>query len=144
MPTETAEPNAWEAALIEDLRANGGSPSQGPLAGHPLLLLFSTGARSGTRRRCILTYSRDGDDLIVAGTAGGSKVDPAWIANVRTTPDVEVEVASEVFPAVATVHADGPERDRLWRQHVAQLPWFADYPGQVGARTIPMVRLRHA
>lgn len=142
--TETFDPAAWETALIEDLRAHGGTPSEGPLAGHPLLLLYSTGAKTGQRRRSILTYSRDGDDLVVAGTASGSAVDPAWIANLVKDPDVEVEVANEAFAAVATVYADGPERDRLWDGHVAQLPWFADYPAQVGGRTIPMARLRRA
>jgi deazaflavin-dependent oxidoreductase (nitroreductase family) len=144
MTTEASGANAWETALIEDLRANGGTPSRGPLAGHPLLLLYSTGAKSGQRRRSILTYSRDGDDYIVAGTAGGSPVAPAWVANVATTPQVEVEAAGRTFNASATVHADGPERDRLWNQHVAQLPWFGDYPGQVGGRTIPVVRIRRA
>jgi deazaflavin-dependent oxidoreductase (nitroreductase family) len=141
MTSETFDPNAWEAALIEDMRANGGTPSQGPLAGRSLLLLYSTGAKTGRRRRSILTYSRDGDDLIVAGTAGGAKVDPAWVANVAKNPSVEVEAANETFQATATVYADGQERDRLWDQHVDQLPWFGDYPAQVGGRTIPVVRL---
>lgn len=141
MTTETTDAGAWENALIEDLRAGGGRPTQGPLAGHPLMLLYTTGAKSGQRRRSILTYSRDGDAYVVAGTAGGSKVDPAWIANLARDPDVEIEVANEVFPARATVHSDGPERDRLWNQHVAQLPWFGDYPDQVGGRVIPVVRL---
>jgi deazaflavin-dependent oxidoreductase (nitroreductase family) len=144
MTTETFDPSAFEEALIDDLRANGGSPSQGPLAGHPLLLMFSTGAKSGERRRSILTYWRDGEDYIVAGTAGGSKVDPAWVANVTKDPNVELEVANETFPATATVYRDGPDRDRLWSQHVEHLPWFADYAAQVGGRIIPMIRLRRA
>jgi deazaflavin-dependent oxidoreductase (nitroreductase family) len=144
MTTETADAAAWEQALIADMRAGGGRPTQGPLAGHPLMLLYSIGVKSGQRRRSILTYSRDGDAYVVAGTAGGSKVDPAWIANVAKDPDVEVEVANEVFPARATIHASGPERDRLWAQHVAQLPWFGDYPSQVGGRVIPVVVLRRA
>jgi deazaflavin-dependent oxidoreductase (nitroreductase family) len=144
MTTETHDATAWETALIEDLRANGGRPSQGPLKGHPILLLFSTGAKSGQRRRSILTYSRDGDDFVVAGTAGGSKVDPAWIANLEKNPDAELEVANEVFGARATIYTEGPERDRLWDQHVAQLPWFGDYPAQVGGRVIPVVRFRRA
>jgi deazaflavin-dependent oxidoreductase (nitroreductase family) len=144
MTTETHDATAWETVLIEDLRANGGRPSQGPLKGHPILLLFSTGAKSGQRRRSILTYSRDGDAYVVAGTAGGSKVDPAWIANLEQTPDAELEVANEVFAARATVLTEGPERDRLWDQHVAQLPWFGDYPNQVGGRVIPVVRFRRA
>ena len=52
------DPSDWEENLIADLRAHGGRPSAGPLAGHPLLLMYSTGARSGERRRSILTYHR--------------------------------------------------------------------------------------
>jgi F420H(2)-dependent quinone reductase len=144
MTTESFDPSAWETALIEDMRANGGSPSQGPLAGHPLMLMYSTGAKTGERRRSILTYSRDGDDYIVAGTASGSPVDPKWVANVEKTPEVELEVANETFAATAEVLRNGLERDRLWDQHVEQLPWFGEYPSQTGGRLIPVIRLRRA
>lgn len=140
MSTETFDPSAWESALIDDMRANGGSPGQGPLAGHPLMLLYSTGAKTGERRRSILTYSRDGDAYVVAGTAGGAPVNPKWVANVEKSPNVELEVANETFPATAEVLREGPERDRLWDQHVARLPWFGDYPAQTG-RLIPVIRL---
>ena len=139
--TEGFDAAAFEEQLIADMRANGGRPSGGPLAGQPILLLFSTGARTGERRRSILSYSLDGDALVVAGTASGSKVDPAWVANAAKNPDVEVEAGNETYRATATVHRDGPERDRLWNQHVGQLPWFGDYPCQVGGRVIPVVRL---
>ena len=138
--TDTSAANAWEEALIADLRANGGTPSEGPLAGHPLMLLYSTGAKTGQRRRSILTFSRDGDAFAVAGTAGGSKTAPAWIANITADPSVRVEIGNEEFDADATI-TEGAERDRLWDQHVQQLPWFADYPAQVGDRVIPMVRI---
>ncbi|HEY2916164.1 MAG TPA: nitroreductase/quinone reductase family protein [Candidatus Limnocylindrales bacterium] len=135
--------NAWEEQLIADVRANGGRPSQGPLAGQPLLFLWSTGAKSGAERRSILTYSRDGGDYIVAGTKSGAPVDPFWVANVEQDPHVRVEAAPETFDAEATVYRDGPERDRLWAQHVAELPHFGKYEEQVaGHRTIPVVRLR--
>jgi deazaflavin-dependent oxidoreductase (nitroreductase family) len=132
---------SFEAALIDDMRAHGGAVTEGPLKGHPLLILTSTGAKSGERRRAILTYSRDGEDYIVAGTAGGSPTTPAWVHNVRTTPNVTVELNLETRPATATVIDSGSERDRLWDQHVAALPNFAPYPEQSG-RIIPMIRLR--
>lgn len=138
--TAPTNANAWEESLIADFRANGGRPSEGPLAGHPLMLLFSTGARSGERRRSILTYSRDGDAFVVAGTAGGGPKTPAWIANVAADPDVSIEVANETFDVTATI-AEGAERDRLWDQHVEQLPWFGAYPATVTNRVIPVVRL---
>jgi deazaflavin-dependent oxidoreductase (nitroreductase family) len=132
--------NAWEEALIADLRANGGRPSGGPLAGNPLLLLFSKGAKSGKQRRSILTYTRDGGDYIVAGSKSGAPTHPAWYFNVQADPDVTLEVANETFPATAKVE-QGAERDRLWAEHVAALPGFGEYPAMTGGRVIPIVRL---
>src|SRR5690349_8138320 len=100
--------NTWEEALIADLREHDGRPSQGPLAGHPIMILYSTGAKSGERRRAILTYSRDGDAYVVAGSAGGSPVDPSWVRNVAAHPDVTIEIGKNEFPATATI-VDGPD-----------------------------------
>ena len=138
MPDPSA--NAWEEALIADIRANDGRPTSGPLKGHPLLVMTSTGAKSGQPRRAILTYSRDGDDYIVAGTKSGAPEDPLWVENVRVNPTVQIEIGSRAFPAVATVLASGVERDRLWDAHATELPWFAKYPAMTG-RIIPMIRL---
>jgi deazaflavin-dependent oxidoreductase (nitroreductase family) len=134
-----ADPNSWEEALITEMREQDGPPASGPLAGHPILVMHVTGAKSGEPRRAILTYSRDGDAYVVAGTAGGSRRDPSWLANVRVNPDVTFEIGRRRFKATASV-ADEAERQRLWDQHVAQLPWFAAYPDQTG-REIPMVKL---
>ena len=138
-----ADEAAWEDQLIADMRAHDGKVTSGPLAGHPLLIMISKGARSGAERRSILTYHRDGEDYVVAGTAGGSKKDPAWVHNVEADPHVDIEVANDRFDATATIVEDDAERDRLWDDHVRALPWFADYPEQTG-RVIPMIRLRRA
>jgi deazaflavin-dependent oxidoreductase (nitroreductase family) len=135
--------DAFENAMIEDMRAHDGVVTSGPLAGHPLLIMTSTGAKSGEPRRAILTWSEDAGDYVVAGTAGGSPVTPAWVHNVEAHPDVTIEVKNRTGAATATVIADGPERDRLWDQHVAKLPNFADYPAQTG-RLIPMIRITPA
>jgi deazaflavin-dependent oxidoreductase (nitroreductase family) len=129
----------WEDDLIADIRAHGGAVTAGPLAGHPLLIMTSTGARTGESRRAILTFSRDGDDYVVAGSAGGAPTNPSWLPNVAANPDVEVEAEGRTFRAKATV-TDGVDRDRLWEQHVATNPHFAAYPAQTG-RVIPLVRL---
>jgi deazaflavin-dependent oxidoreductase (nitroreductase family) len=105
-----------------------------------LLVMTSKGAKSGEPRRAILTYHRDRDDYIVAGTAGGAPTTPAWVHNLETNPVAGVETGTETFDVTAEVIRDGAERDRLWTDHVAALPWFAPYPEQSG-RTIPMVRL---
>jgi deazaflavin-dependent oxidoreductase (nitroreductase family) len=134
---------AWEEQLIAEMRANGGKVDDGPLAGHPLLIMTTRGARSGADRRSILTYHRDGGDYIVAGTAGGSKKDPAWIHNIKADPSVDLEVDNDQVAATATIVDDDAERQRLWDDHVRALPWFADYPAQTG-RVIPMVRIARA
>ncbi len=137
---DAAAITTWEDTLIEDMRAHDGVVTVGPLAGHPLMIMTSTGARSGQPRRSILTRSRDGEAYVVAGTAGGSSSVPGWIHNLRADGAVEVETGGETFTAQAEVISEGPERDRLWAQHVAALPHFADYPAQTG-RVIPMVRI---
>jgi deazaflavin-dependent oxidoreductase (nitroreductase family) len=136
------DPNAtaWEDRLIEEMRANGGEVKNGPLAGHPLLIMTSRGAKSRESRRAILTYHKDGTDFVVAGTASGSPKTPGWVYNVEADPNVTIEVGNEEVGATASVVDDGSERDRLWNDHVERLPWFAEYPKQTG-RVIPMVRL---
>jgi deazaflavin-dependent oxidoreductase (nitroreductase family) len=131
--------NDFEETLIRDWRAHGGRVTTGPLAGHPLLVLTSSGAKSGEERQAILTFSRDQGDYIVAGTAGGSPTTPAWVYNLREHPQVEIEAEDQTFEATARI-VDGDERDRLWDQHVARLPHFAEYPVKA-RRVIPMIRL---
>jgi deazaflavin-dependent oxidoreductase (nitroreductase family) len=135
------DPADFENALIADMRAHGGAVTGGPLAGHPLLILNSTGAQSGEKRRAILTFSRDQGDYIVAGTAGGSPRTPHWVSNVRANPHVDVEAENRQFSATATIVADDAERQRLWNQHVAALPHFAEYPKTAG-RVIPVIRVK--
>ena len=124
------------------MRSHGGVVTTGSMAGQPLLVMITTGARTGERRRAILTFSRDGTDYIIAGTASGSPIEPAWLHNLRANPDVSVEAEARVFRAKAFV-ADEGDRDRLWDAHVAILPHFAEYPAKAG-RVIPMVRLTPA
>jgi len=131
--------NDFESALISDWRAHGGRVTSGPLAGHPLLLLTSSGAKSGEERRASLTFSRDQGDYIVAGTAGGSPTTPAWVYNLREHPEVEIEAEDRTFEATARI-VEGEERDQLWNQHVARLPHFAEYPAKA-RRVIPIIRL---
>ena len=133
------DPEAFENGLIADMRAHGGAVTTGPLTGHPLLVMTSTGAKSGEQRRAILTFSRDGIDYVVAGSASGAPTDPHWLHNVQAKPTVAIEAGDRRFDATATV-IDGAERERLWQQHVEALPHFAEYPKKSG-RIIPVVRL---
>lgn len=137
--TNSAAPS-FEQMLIDDMRAHGGKVTAGPLAGHPILIMTSTGAKSAEARQALLTWSRDGGDYIVAGTAGGSPTTPSWVENLRHNPNVSIEVDSRTVGAAATVLERGEERDRLWAQHVERLPHFGEYPKKTD-RVFPMVRL---
>ena len=130
---------AFEENLIADMRAHDGAVTTGSLTGHPLLIMSSRGAKSGEPRRAILTFTRDGADYIVAGSASGSPTDPSWLSNVQANPAVTIEAEGRTFEATGRV-VDDAEHERLWARHVAALPHFAEYPEKAG-RTIPVVRL---
>ena len=130
---------AFEEQVINDMREHGGEISSGPMAGTRLLVLTTTGAKTGQSRRVLLFFSKDGADYVIAGTASGSTKDPAWLHNLEAKPMASVEVDGRQFEASATV-AEGPERDRLWEQHLEAQPQLAAHAEQAG-RTIPMVRL---
>ena len=130
---------AFTQTLIADMRAHGGQVTQGGMAGRPVMLLTTTGARSGQPRMAIVNYTRDGDRYVIAGSKGGAPKDPHWVYNLRAHPEATIEAGGETFQARATI-TDGAERDRLWDQHVAELPWFGEYPDKTD-RVIPMVAL---
>jgi deazaflavin-dependent oxidoreductase (nitroreductase family) len=136
------DPEAWTRNLIADMRANGGRPSSGPMAGKTLLVLTSKGAKTGEERTAIVTYHKDGDHWVIAGSKGGSDEHPQWYYNLKANPDASIEVDNQVVPVHAT-EASGAERDRLWNDHVAQLPEFGDYPKKT-SRVIPMFVLERA
>ncbi len=136
------DPEAWTRNLIADMRANDGRPSSGPMAGKPLMILTTKGVKTGQERTAIVTYHRDGDAWVVAASKGGSPTDPLWYGNLTAHPDVTIEVDNQVVPVHASV-ATGAERDRLWNDHVAQLPEFGEYPKKTD-RVIPMVVLEKA
>jgi deazaflavin-dependent oxidoreductase (nitroreductase family) len=133
------DPHAFAKTVIADMRAHNGEVTTGPMAGRPMLALRTKGAKTGEEREAILTYSKDGDRFVVAGSAGGSPTAPSWYHNLLANPIVEVEAGGEVFKARAT-DRKGAEHDRLWANHVAARPEFADYPEQSG-REIPTITL---
>ena len=135
----TFDKDAFEEQVIQDMREHGGVISSGPMAGTRLLALTTTGAKTGKPRRALVYFSRDGDDYVIAGTASGSTKDPAWFRNLQANPTASVEVDGRQMEASASF-ADGPERERLWRQHLLAAPGLAAHAEQAG-RTIPMVRL---
>ena len=135
--------DAFENAMIADMRAHDGVVTSGPLAGHPLLIMTTTGAKSGEPRRAILTWSEDGGDYVVAGTAGGSTTTPAWVHNVEAHPRRRDRSPEPHRRGDRDGDRRRPRARPPWDQHVAKLPNFADYPKQTG-RLIPMIRLKPA
>lgn len=125
--------------LIADLRANAGQAYSGPFAGRPLVILRTTGARSGEHRETPLVYTRSGDDYVVIASKGGAPSNPSWYHNLVADPLVTLEILGETFGARARV-ADGEERDRLYRNQAAMMPAFAEYEEKT-SRKIPVVVL---
>ena len=132
------DPEAFTRALIADVRENG-RPTSGPMAGRPLMVLTTTGAKTGEPRTVVVTFTRDGDAYVVAGSKSGAPTDPYWFRNLRSNPVVRVEADRQAFDARAT-EVEGADREQLWERHVAERPEFADYPEKAG-RVIPMARL---
>ena len=130
--------NAFNSALIDEFRNNGGQVT-GMFAGAPLVLITTTGAKSGNRRTSPVVYTTDGDRVVVIASKGGAPTSPDWYHNLVANPDVTVELPTETFEARAKV-AEGPERDRLYDAQAALMPNFAEYQ-KATTRKIPVVVL---
>ena len=136
--SEPADSTSFHAQRIAEFRANGGRLNP-PLDAVPLLVLNTTGARTGQPRSTIMSYSTDGARLVVVAAKGGAATNPDWYHNLLAHPEVTVEVGGETFRARASV-ASEPERMRLFAQHVALRPNFAEFQQQT-ARQLPVVIL---
>jgi deazaflavin-dependent oxidoreductase (nitroreductase family) len=130
--------NEWNKKVIEEFRANGGKVG-GMFEGAPLLLLHTTGAKSGQQRINPLAYTTDGDRYVIIASKGGAPTNPDWYYNLVANPIVTLEVGTETFQAEATVSAE-PERSRLYDQMAAKMPNFAEYQRNT-TRQIPLVVL---
>lgn len=110
------------------------------MRGQSVLLLTTTGNRSGKPRTVpVMQFEVDGKRYVV-GSAGGSPKDPAWIKNLRKTPEVEVEVRGEKYRARASILA-GDARAAVFRNVTQRAPFFGDYEKKAGTREIPVVEL---
>lgn len=128
---------AHNERLISEFRAAGRK-----LADRPLLLLTTTGARSGKAHTVPMMYVPDGDRLLVIASNAGAPRHPDWYRNLLANPRVTVEAEGETFPAEATPLA-GEERDRVFDAIVQDYPFFRDHQAGV-SRRIPVVALRRA
>ncbi len=128
----------WNAQIIEEFRANEGRVG-GPFEGAPLLLLHSTGARSGEERVNPMMYMAVGDSFAVFASRAGDVRNPDWFHNLVAHPDATVEVGTQTFDVRARV-LDDEEREPIWQEQKARYPGFAGYE-QKTSRVIPVVML---
>lgn len=141
MGTEHVAPeqvSGFNENLIAEFRANGGKVS-GFFADAPLLLLTTTGAKSGQPRVAPLIYTTDNGNLVVIASKGGAPANPDWFHNLRANPEVTVELGTETFQARAAVPGEA-ERKRLFDQVASLMPNFAEYQKNT-TRQIPVVTL---
>ena len=135
------EINDWNQSIIEEFRANAGKVG-GRFEGVPVLLLHTTGAKTGQPRVNPVAYQPDGDRLVVFASYAGAPTNPAWFHNLVAGGPASVEVGTERFPVTARV-TEGDERERYWSKQKEDLPGFAEYERKT-TRQIPVVVLERA
>jgi len=128
----------FNAQIIDEFRANAGKVG-GPFEGAPMVILHTTGAKSGKERVTPLVYQADGDNVVIFASKGGAPEHPAWYHNLVAHPDVVTEVGTDTTPRRARVATD-QERERLWSRQKELMPGFADYEART-TRVIPVVVL---
>ncbi len=136
--TTADERNARNAAVIQEFRE-----SRGTIASRPdqqLLLLGTTGAKSGQLRTNPVAYQASDDCLYVFATKAGGPTHPDWYHNLVANPTVTVEVGDQKYDAIAET-VTGPERDKTYAKQSESRPIFAEYE-QKTDRVIPVVALR--
>ncbi len=131
----------WNQTIIDEFRANGGDVG-GNFAGAPMLLLHSTGAKSGEPRVHPMMYQPVGDDWAVFASYAGADNNPAWFHNLVAHPNAQIEVGTETVDVIAHV-ADPAEREPIWTKQKQLYPGFAGYEEKT-SRTIPVVILHRA
>ena len=126
-------------AHVQRYRETGGEVGHIWKEGSTILLLTTTGRKSGEPRTTPLIYAQDGDRYVIVASKGGAPEHPGWYENLAKTPEVELQVLDEVFPARART-AEGEERDRLWRKANEVWSHYDEYAEKTD-REIPVVVL---
>jgi deazaflavin-dependent oxidoreductase (nitroreductase family) len=132
---------AMNASVVDEFRANGGKVG-GQFEGMPLLLLTTTGVKSGQPRLSPLAYLTIDGKTIIIGSFGGADVNPAWVHNLRANPRANVEVGTQTYDVIAR-ELPPEERDDVFRKVVAVAPGVGDYQSKTG-RVIPLFELQRA
>jgi deazaflavin-dependent oxidoreductase (nitroreductase family) len=137
--TETI--NAFNQAIADEFRANDGKVG-GQFGDSELLLLTTTGAKSGQQRVSPLAYFRIDGKLIIIGSFAGAPKNPAWVHNLRANPAAHVEVGTDAFDVTAR-ELPPAERQEVFDEIKAAAPGFGSYQSKT-SRVLPLFELAHA
>lgn len=137
-----ADPNDWNAQIIEEFRANGGKVG-GPFEGSPMVLVHHKGAKTGTERVTPLMAQVEGDRLFIFASKAGAPDNPDWYHNLKANPDTTIEYLDDPSVSVRVVELQGAERDRIWERQKTEWPQFAEYEASTD-RTIPVLELQRS
>lgn len=139
--TEIPDLNEFNAAIVDEFRTNGGVVG-GPFEGGTLLLLHTTGAKSGQPRLSPLAYLTIDGKMLIIGSYAGAPKDPAWVHNLRALPKARIEVGTDTYD-VNVRELPAEERDALYAKVVAVAPGFGEYQAKT-TRVIPLFELTRA
>jgi deazaflavin-dependent oxidoreductase (nitroreductase family) len=128
----------FNASIVEEFRAHEGKVG-GPFEGAPMVLLHTTGRRSGTERVNPLVYWPQGDQMVIFASKGGAPTHPDWYRNLMAQPDTTVEVGTDTV-AVHARELEGDEYRDLWDRITAAIPGLAEYQAKT-SRRIPLIML---
>ena len=134
-------PEDFNAKIIDEFRSNGGRLG-GPFEGAAILLLHTTGAKTGQVRVNPMMYLSEDDTIYVFASKAGQPTNPDWYHNLVANPPVAVELGTETFDATARV-LTGEERDRVYAHQSELYPGFAEYQEKT-SRVIPVIALDKA
>ena len=132
---------AFNKNIVDEFRANGGKVG-GPFEGATLLLLHTTGAKSGQPRLAPLAYFTIEGKMIIIGSKAGADTNPDWVHNLRANPGAHIEVGADAYD-VTSRELPRAERDELFDKVVAAAPGFGDYQSKT-SRVIPLFELTRA
>ncbi|MBP1821098.1 nitroreductase family deazaflavin-dependent oxidoreductase [Mycobacterium sp. OAE908] len=132
---------AFNKNIVDEFRVNGGKVG-GPFEGATLLLLTTTGAKSGQPRLAPLAYLTIDDKMIIVGSKAGADTNPDWVHNVRANPRAHVEVGTDAYD-VTVRELPSEERDATYPKVVELAPGFGEYQAKT-SRVIPLFELQRA
>ena len=136
--SDLSDVNDFNRGIIEQFRANGGEVGP-PFEGAPLLILHSTGAKSGQTRLAPIVYQQVGGSWAVFASKAGAPDNPDWYHNLVANPKASIELGTSTVDVTARV-LEGAEREEVWSKQKEIMPGFADYEAKTD-RVIPVVVL---